>query len=1612
MAKETFVAKSTLRLTAVAALIAFGFALVVPQSAWAASVAEDRTWYDPSQTTVAITTTQQWAGLAGIVNDGTDDFSGKLITVGSLNFNGNSVKPVGSVEHPFAGTLAGGYFQNVVIDTSDSVENVGLIGYAKAPIQNVTVSNIVNAVSISEPKGGRIVKNVGVIVGYTESSLSGCKAQAPVIITSSVEQVANTTDDEGNITTPGTNFLVRNVGGVAGQALGDVSSCRNEGTINITQDSTPLTANEQSNLVINVGGIVGCLGTVDSSQNAAPGQKTNWTPPDDYDTTHGSLLNCDNSGRLTIDTPSEAGLDRFGQQAYAQSTNIGGIVGYSRGSISGCTNSAFLNAKRGTGVGGIVGGFRSLTTTSSYSGNFSSEGKDDGMIAGEQISISDCWSWGDIVGFVFPAGIAGRAGTYTTITDCLSGLNTSGADADMYIIAERWNKPFPAGIVGSTYGTVSYCANFATVGSGRDFNPETHVFTYGSGYYASGITGNMSRFTDKNLNPVSPLPEVYGCYNVGSIIANANMRQRALVGDNGGFVHDNVALQGCVSTNDLLYGDDDDENESSGGSSTNNTFVTKAQLLGTSFIDESVGTTAISILNTRCDADGWSNCWVKSNSTSLNLGYPVLVKQVSWDRTALAVENLTVELKTNAEYTGLESVPRVSVSLNGAKLFQDVDYRIIPQDGAVDVTIDSVSVSPAQVAAADMPYTFTIEGVGNYAGQATAESYKYGITKGDLASCTVAMVTKQFNAAPQTLEPEDATVTNLAGGRVDTSEYDIEFTPGGKSLTDGQAINAKKYGVTLTAKQDSEHFYGTNTSGVFNVKPAQIITSKEGDVSSGNKAEPQAIKFVDSLSEIAWYSSTAHKDATDEELVEAGAVYPYTGHAIRPTVTGVVLSGTTVDGEVPLVEGRDYRVVYGATSVDGGTENTDNVGEKGEIGYGYVMVRFAEGSNYSNYDVMRFVIDGTDASKLDISEATIKCPEEIIFESAVGKQGYKPVKVQYAGSELTEGVDYSIAYSNNAAIGTASYLITGIGLFEGEVAGTFEVVEGEAVTFTYSFNDNGTATVTGMTYNGALDSFVLNVPSSVVENGKTATVTAMGDNAFGSNDYTKLTDSESKISGVVIPQSVESIGKWAFCTANTNTQSVLSKIAFVTFMPGSRLKTIGESAFRQSSIASIELPANVETIGSRAFADCDKLSSVIFDTLDAGKPKIHALSFQYVYRATATYDYSAKAVDKYVTSTIKSQLWVADVKNRPDEHGDDSGGSGDSGSGDDSGSSTPTPDPDPTPDKPIKTAPTAWGRLWGNVGLDTMSAIVDEGNFKTGGVVVLATFDGYWDALTAAGAAGLVEAPVLMTDGSSLSSQTSKQLAKLKPKTIFVCGGTAAVKGSVANAASKAAGGAKIVRAAGENAVGTANEIYLKAAKLGGAKWADTAFICTNDGYWDALAAAPISYAKHMPIFLTNGSSSIDSSVLSTMRAGSITKVYIVGGTAAISENVATQLKKANFTVVDRLWGNTAIETSEEVAKCGLKLGMTADKMGVATNDGYWDALSGAALCGKNNSVLVLVGDSSSHSISGFVKSNSNQIITAEIFGGTAVVDATTEKALKDATTSVPSKTTLKAASL
>ena len=138
------------------------------------------------------------------------------------------------------------------------------------------------------------------------------------------------------------------------------------------------------------------------------------------------------------------------------------------------------------------------------------------------------------------------------------------------------------------------------------------------------------------------------------------------------------------------------------------------------------------------------------------------------------------------------------------------------------------------------------------------------------------------------------------------------------------------------------------------------------------------------------------------------------------------------------------------------------------------------------------------------------------------------------------------------------------------------------------------------------------------------------------------------------------------------------------------------------------------------------------------------------------------------------------------------------------------------------------------------------------------------------------------------------------------------------------------------------------------------------------------------------------SAKIEAIQNGGFEKAVIIGGTAAVPYTTRSLLIGRCKLEVTRLSGPTAIETAEAIADwCVDEKGMSANCMGVATFSGYHDALAGAALCGRNNSVLLLVQKyATADSVQRLIEAHPGQVDQGCIFGGTAAVTTGTENSL------------------
>lgn len=392
------------------------------------------------------------------------------------------------------------------------------------------------------------------------------------------------------------------------------------------------------------------------------------------------------------------------------------------------------------------------------------------------------------------------------------------------------------------------------------------------------------------------------------------------------------------------------------------------------------------------------------------------------DTTKKDVATLTISDISDQEYTGQAITPEVVIKDGNKTLVKDTDYTVSYSE--------NTDVGEA---------TVKILGIGNYTGETT----------------------KTFNIVNKEVEKKD--ISKLTIEQIENQTYTgIKITP---------EIRIKDGNTILVEDTDYELSYNNN----INVGQAEITIRGIGNY-TGEVTEKFSIVSKDiSLATIQDIESQT-----------------YTGQEIQPAIS-------VTDGSAKLVENTDYTVSYqdninvgeATITIEGignytGTvykkfsiiENNDNNSKdvasltfddvEDKIYTGKLItpeIRIKDGNavlikdtdytiNYSeniNVGTAKITIKGIgkytgsvektfNIVSKDIKNVTI---QDIENQTYTGKEIQPSVVIQSDGITLKEGTDYTIKYTSNKSVGTATIEIEGIGNYTGKTTKTFNIVSEE-----------------------------------------------------------------------------------------------------------------------------------------------------------------------------------------------------------------------------------------------------------------------------------------------------------------------------------------------------------------------------------------------------------------------------------------------------------------------------------------------------------------------------------------------------------------------------------------
>lgn len=200
-------------------------------------------------------------------------------------------------------------------------------------------------------------------------------------------------------------------------------------------------------------------------------------------------------------------------------------------------------------------------------------------------------------------------------------------------------------------------------------------------------------------------------------------------------------------------------------------------------------------------------------------------------------------------------------------------------------------------------------------------------------------------------------------------------------------------------------------------------------------------------------------------------------------------------------------------------------------------------------------------------------------------------------------------------------------------------------------------------------------------------------------------------------------------------------------------------------------------------------------------------------------------------------------------------------------------------------------RIWGNTRYETAVNVcraISGRKLTMGSTGIIASGQGFADALSAAPYSASNYAPILLSGPDGLSKETLNSIKSSGLKRIVIVGGHAAVPESVEQQL-RSCGIEDITRLAGDTRYETSAKV---ADFIVGTKNVSRIYCAAGSNFPDALSAGPLVAQSGSPILLVDESSTAAQGWLGK-RKGYISDLYIAGGSSAVSDSLTNSLKAA-----------------------------------------------------------------------------------------------------------------------
>lgn len=256
--------------------------------------------------------------------------------------------------------------------------------------------------------------------------------------------------------------------------------------------------------------------------------------------------------------------------------------------------------------------------------------------------------------------------------------------------------------------------------------------------------------------------------------------------------------------------------------------------------------------------------------------------------------------------------------------------------------------------------------------------------------------------------------------------------------------------------------------------------------------------------------------------------------------------------------------------------------------------------------------------------------------------------------------------------------------------------------------------------------------------------------------------------------------------------------------------------------------------------------------------------------------------------------------------------------------------------------------------------------------VYVASGQTFTDALGTGALAGVDAGPVLLSEPCGLPSSAAAELARLRPTTVVVVGGTTALCQGVGAAIAKSTGVVP-TRVAGIDRYATDAALV----RRGWPAPVTVAYVTTGVNFPDGLAGSARAARDGAPLLLTD-TCSLPAAVRAELVRLAPKVVRIIGGTGAVCAGVSDSIAALGARV-ERIAGATRVATAVALVADGWSSSPTAL---LASAANFPDALSAGALAGHLK-VPLLISDACASDADVAAELAALKVTTITVLGGT-----------------------------